>query len=156
MVAQSTHFDNAVFDADRQLQLVAEATRRPGATANWAREYHHNLRSFEILPKSRYFAIVLPEHIFLWDRSAASTDDEDAPTYIADARPIFAPYAQRFGYALEALNGVAFELIVTTWLEDLVRTTLSPDSATPSLGWLFDSGLYAAIKGGTVEAEVAA
>jgi hypothetical protein len=156
MVAQSTRFDNAVFDVDKQLQLVVEATLRPRATADWAREYHRNLRSFDILPTARYFAFALPERIFLWDRNGEPADDGDDPTYVVDARPIFGPYARRFGYSLETLNSVAFALIVTTWLEDLVRTTLSPESADPSLGWLFESGLYEAIKDGSVMAEVAA
>lgn len=156
MIAQSTRFDNAVYDADKQLRLVVEATIRPGATANWASEYHRNLNAFEILPKARYFAFALPEKIFLWDRNAEPSGDGDKPTYVVDARPLFGPYAQRFGYSLDTLNSVAFALIVTTWLEDLVRTTLSPESADPSLGWLFDSGLYAAIKDGSVVAEVAA
>lgn len=156
MVAQSTRFDNVVYDADRQLRLVVEAKIRPGATVNWASEYHRNLHYFEILPTARYFAFALPERIFLWDRNAESTGDSDAPTYVVDARPIFGPYARRFGYSLEALNPVAFELIVTTWLEDLVRGAFNPEPADPSLGWLFDSGLYAAIKDGSVVAEITA
>jgi hypothetical protein len=156
MVAQSTRFDNTVYDVDKQLRLVVEAKIRPGATVNWASEYHRNLNSFEILPTARYFAFALPETIFLWDRNASPANDGDAPTYVADARPIFGPYARRFGYSLDALNSVAFDVIVTTWLEDLVRGTLRPESADPSLAWLFDSGLYEAIKGGSVVAEVAA
>jgi hypothetical protein len=156
MVVQSTRFDNVVYSADKQLRLVVEVKIRPGATTSWATEYHRNLHSFEILPKSRYFAIVLPKSIFLWDSSAESRGDKDAPTHVVDARPLFVPYAQRFGYSLEAISGVAFELIVTTWLEDLVRTDLSLDPADPSLRWLFDSGLYAAIRNGSVETEIAA
>ena len=48
------------------------------------------------------------------------------------------------------------ELLVTSWLEDLVNTELQRDEVGSHLQWLFDSGLYEAITHGSVAIEATA
>ena len=45
-------------------------------------------------------------------------------------------------------------MLVTSWLHDLIDFDLRRDEVGPRRQWLFDSGLYDAIKNGSVVTEV--
>ena len=56
---------------------------------------------------------------------------------------------------LEELSGPSFEILVSSWLNDLINSQITKE-VTPELSWIFDSGLYESIRGGSVETETAA
>ena len=75
------------------------------------------------------------------------------PDYEIDSAPILAPYVNNATYSLETLSGYGFELIMASWLNDLVNSNLTRETAPPYLIWVFDSGLYDAIKNGSVKTD---
>ena len=74
----------------------------------------------------------------------------------AAAAEVLPPYLDPSTQSLRELNEYSLELLVTSWLEDLVGTDLQQDKVGPHLQWLFDSGLYEAIRHGSITIEATA
>jgi len=91
------------------------------------------------------FLFVVPDRLFLW---AASAAPDAPPTHEIDARPLFAPYFERIGVKPEQIQPVAFEMLVSLWLQELANS--APASAAPEL---ISSGLLAAVHGADIEHE---
>ena len=66
---------------------------------------------------------------------------------------MLAPYLGHTIPALNELGGYGLELIVTSWLKEVVHAELRRVAIRPNLRWLLDSGLYESIKGGTLAIE---
>jgi hypothetical protein len=147
--------DVAVYSPDGNLQLVVEIKNRPGASAEWVIQMRRNLLVHAVIPLSPYFLLVLPDFFYLWT-DAVSVHELAPPAYQIKAADVLAPYLDPSTQALKDLSEYSLELLVTSWLEDLVGTELRRDSVGPHLHWLFDSGLYAAITHGSVTVEATA
>ena len=150
-----TRADVAVYSPEGNLQLVVEIKNRPGASAEWVIHMRRNLRVHAIIPPSLYFLLVLPDFFYLWT-DAVSVPDLAPPAYHMKAAEVLAPYLDQFTQSLTDLSEYSLELLVTSWLEDLVGTDLRRDTVGPHLQWLFDSGLYEAIAHGSVTVEATA
>ena len=55
--------------------------------------------------------------------------------------------------SLDDLSESSLELIVKSWLNDIINADLTEQSAASHEKWLFDSGLYRAIENGSVKSE---
>ena len=147
--------DVAVYGSDGRLQLVVEIKARPGASAEWVMHLRRNLLSHAAIPLAPYFLLALPDFFYLWT-DAASADQEAKPDYQIEASALLAPYLGPTVPPLDELSGYGLELIVASWLEDMVYADLRREAAGPNLQWLFDSGLYKAIVRGSVAIEATA
>lgn len=81
--------------------------------------------------------------------------DPVLPNYIIDALPIFQPYFDRAGVKPSQISGQNLELIVSSWLGEIIygqRPTMIMDK---SQQWLIDSGLYDALHGGNINKAIA-
>ncbi len=94
---------------------------------------------------------MLPDRFYLW-KNTDSNHEPTEPTYVIDARPILQPYFEQSGVAADQVSGQSLELIITSWLNDLIHKT--PDMLEASQQWLMNSGLYPAVVGGSLEHEV--
>ena len=144
--------DAAVYDSVGQLQLVVEIKARPGASAEWAVHMRRNLLSHAAIPLAPYFLLALPDFFYLW-KDAPAVVLEAEPDYQIGASEILAPYVDQEITPLDELSGYGLELIVTSWLEDVVHAELRPETIGPNRQWLLDSGLYEAIRGGSLAIE---
>ena len=104
------------------------------------------------MPISPYFLLTLTDRFYLW-KNAHSSVDAVPPDYEIDSGPILAPYLNDTPYSLETLSGYGFELIIASWLNDLVISELKRNISPPYLAWIFDSGLYDAINNGSVKTD---
>jgi hypothetical protein len=147
--------DVAVYSPDGNLQLVVEIKNRPGASAEWVTQMRRNLLVHAVIPPSPYFLLVLPDFFYLW-QDALSVHELAPPAYQIKAAEVLAPYLAPSTQSLTDLSEYSLELLVTSWLEDLVGVELRRDTAGPDLPWLFDSGLYEAIRHGSVMVEATA
>jgi hypothetical protein len=147
--------DVAVYSPDGKLQLVVEIKNRPGASAEWVTQMRRNLLVHAVIPPSPYFLLVLPDFFYLW-KDAISINELALPAYQIKAADVLAPYLGPSTQSLKELSEYSLELLVTSWLEDLVGTELRRDTVGPHLQWLFDSGLYEAIRHGSVMVEATA
>ena len=148
-----TRADVAVYSPEGNLQLVVEIKNRSGASAEWVIQMRRNLRVHAIIPPSPYFLLVLPDFFYLWTDAVS---DLAPPAYQMKAAEVLAPYLDQSTPSLTALSEYSLELLVTSWLEDLVETDRRRDTVGLHLRWLFDSGLYEAIAHGSVTVEATA
>ena len=144
--------DIAVYSPDNRLQLVAEVKGKTGATPEWAAKMRRNLLAHSVIPPARFFLLAVPDHFYLW-RDGVGAAEAKLPDYVVDAQSIVAPYITDTGIRPDRISDSSLQLILTSWLSWLVNSRLTNETAAPHEKWLFDSGLYEAIKHGSIETE---
>jgi len=149
------HADVAVYSPDGNLQLVVEIKNRTGASAEWVTHMRRNLLVHAVIPPSPYFLLALPDFFYLWT-DALSVHELAPPAYQIKATEVLAPYLDQTTQSLKDLSEYGLELLVTSWLADVVEAELRRDMVGPHLQWLFDSGLYEAIRHGSITIEATA
>ena len=155
--------DIVVYAPDNTLKLVVEVKNRPGASSRWAARMLRNLLIHGMIVDAPYYLLALPDVFYLWKNPNLSAlnsrgyiRDEVEPDFEINAAEALAPYLERVPFSPNDVSEHGLELLVSSWLTGLVDDpVLSEGTASPDLGWLFDSGLYDAIGGGRVAAEVA-
>jgi hypothetical protein len=65
--------------------------------------------------------LALPDRLYLW-KDISNTPELIEPTYELDATPFFQPYYERANISPDHLSGQSFELIVTSWLNELIQS----------------------------------
>lgn len=151
----SSRWDLSVDNRNDQLTLVVEVKRKTNVSPEWAAKLRRNILSHGTFPKAPYFLMVFPDKFYLWS-NAEAYQDQSEPTYTIDASPILQPYFDRAGVAADQISGASLELIVTSWLGEIIHSNQLPESIDASQQWLIESGLYAALVGGKLEHEAAA
>lgn len=144
--------DIVVYAPDSSPQLVVEVKNRSGASADWAARMLRNLLVHGMILDAPYYMLALPDVFYLWKNVAREGGE---PDFEIDATEALASYVDEQSFSPDAISEYGLELLVSSWLTDLVEPK-SREEISPRLFWLFDSGLYDAIKGGRVATEVAA
>ncbi|NJM74596.1 MAG: hypothetical protein HC852_01135 [Acaryochloridaceae cyanobacterium RU_4_10] len=156
MVANlSSRWDLSVDNRVGQLTLVVEVNRKTGASPQWAASLRSNILAHGTFPKAPYFLMVFPDQFYLWVNADAQLDRSE-PTYTLDARPILHPYLERVGVTAEKISSQSLELIVESWLREIIHSENPYEDIDKSQHWVIDSGLYAALAGGKIEHEAIA
>ena len=144
--------DLAAYGKDGQLALVVETKSRLHTSADWAARMRRNLFSHGIVPRSEYFMLAMPDNLYLWRDNMAGNEIAE-PDYIINAKPLFKRY---LNVAIEdaiALSDESLEILVGSWIRDLMARGLPDDLPEPQRSMLIKSGLVDAIKGGRVAQE---
>lgn len=148
-------WDLSVDNRNGQLALVVEVKRKTNVSPEWAAKLRRNIFAHGTFPKAPYFLMVFPDKFYLWSNDEAYQDQSE-PTYTIDASPILQPYFERAGVTSDQISGDSLELIVSSWLGEIIHSEQLPESMDASQQWLIESGLYAALVGGKFEHEAAA
>jgi hypothetical protein len=148
----SANPDLLLYDRENRLVTAVEIRARRGTTRDWAAQLRRNLLQHEGFRGARFFLVVTLDRIYLWPRADAAPD-LTPPAYEVEAEPVLRPYLAGTRLDLEALSGPAFEMLVSTWLNELVR---SDGALRNGQSWLEESGLLAAIRHGRLDYQVAA
>lgn len=144
--------DIAVFSADGKLQLIVEVKNKRNASTDWAINMRRNLYMHAMLPDAPYFLLALPERFYLWSE-ADSAEPLAAPDYEVPAESLLIDYIDAPQTSLDRLSEDSLELLVGSWLMNLVNANISEETAQSHDRWLFESGLYDAIRNGDVHIE---
>jgi hypothetical protein len=145
----------AVDNRNGQLALVVEVKRKINVSSAWAAELRCNLLRHGTFPKIPYFLMVFLDKFYLWS-NAEACQEQSEPTYTIDASSILQPYLERAGVTSDQISGASLELIVASWLGEIIHSDQLPEDINASQQWLIDSGLYAALVGGKFEQGLAA
>lgn len=148
----SFNWDISIYNRDNQLVLVAEVKAILNASQDWGAKLRRNLLAHGILPNAPYFLLAFPDKLYLWTNSNTQMGEIE-PTYAIDANPIFQPYFQKARVPAEKISGQSFELIVTSWLREIINSKKLLNELDESQHWLIESGLYTAISGGKLASE---
>lgn len=151
----NSRWDLSVDNRNGQLALVVEVKRKTNVSPEWAAKLRRNILAHGTFPKAPYFLMVFPDKFYLWS-NAEAYQDQSEPTYTVDASPILQPYFERAGVAADHISGASLELIVASWLGEIIHSNQLPENIDASQQWLIESGLYSALVGGKLEHEAAA
>lgn len=155
VVSTDSGWDLSVDNRDGQLTLVVEVKSKTNVSPEWAASLRRNILAHGTFPKAPYFLMVFPDKFYLWTDSAAQLEQSE-PTYIIDAHSILQPYFEKAGVQAHQISGQSLELIVASWLGEIIHSDRLPEDIVNSQSWLVDSGLYAALAGGRFEHGAAA
>lgn len=154
----ATEPDFILYDRYGRRVAIGEVKAKRGTSSGWAAEFRRNLQAHEAFQYSPFFLIVTPDHLYLWtntSRAERAGVEPVPPDYALDARPLLEPYVENSGLSLEKISRPAFELIVMSWLRDLVLQL--PDVPwRDQLAQLEGSGLPEAAKDGRITYPAAA
>ena len=133
--------------------LAVETKTKLNASVEWAIGLRHNLLARGVLPDTKFFLIATPDRFFIW-KNAEVNSTGDEPTQIIDSKLFLAPYFMRAGITSEDISGSSFELIIISWLSELLYSGITLEQVNGSYQELADSGLQEAIRGGHLSQEV--
>jgi hypothetical protein len=138
-----------------QLTLEVEVKSKTNVSAEWAAKFRRNIIAHGTLSKAPYFMMAFPDKFYLWANPEINQDDS-APTYQVDASKILNPYFERARVTAEEISGESLEVIIASWLDELVYIDKLPEDVKIAQPWLIESGLYDVLSRGLVEQRTAA
>jgi len=139
--------DLSVYNRDNQLILIVEVKRRSKPSLDWVIELSQKIFESQNFPRCPYLMLVFTDSIYLW--SNLNHQKQIAkPSYIIDAIPIFQPYFEQVGVTANQISPQSFEMIVASWLREIIHSSSLPENRDQSQQWLVESGLGKAIEGG--------
>lgn len=147
--------DLALYNPGGRLTALAEVKRKLGTSGEWAARTRRNILAHGGFGDTEYFLLVTPDRLYLW-KDAGTDPAEVLPDYEADAGATFAPYFESVGVDPHAVSGQAFELVVASWLGDVIRSAKASGGQVDDRSWLARSGFRAAVRGGRIAYEAVA
>ena len=130
--------------------LGVEVKAKMNTSSDWAVKFRHNILIDNPVQKIPFFLMAFPDHFYLWTEPDIYSN-QSKPNYIIDALSVLKPYFERAGIMPEKIRGDSFELLVASWLSDMINSEQLPEEFDQSQRWLIDSGLYMAISGGNLK-----
>lgn len=150
----NTTADFVVYAQDDTICVVVEAKSTSNGSAEWAAELRHNLLTHQAVPHAPYFLLALPRRFYLWKDAPAT--EAVLPHYQIDPQVMLPLYLRELSVPLDQLSVDGWEFVVAAWLDDLVGKSPHHDLSTAAHQWLVESGLYDAVRNGTVTAQATA
>lgn len=147
--------DILAFDKDGELTLIAEVKNKWGTSDDWAAKMRRNMFAHGLMPHPPFFLLALPDIFYLW-HNIDSTLESVTPTLKVDPRSFLQPHYETSGSSLHDLTGRSFELIVTSWLNQVISTDNPQDLLGNDQKWLVSSGLFSRLTGGHLVLDTAA
>lgn len=147
--------DLVAYNPEGQITLIVEAKSKTDTSRSWATRMRRNMLAHGVVPNSRFLLLALPDRLYLW-KDASNTPELVEPTYEIDATPFFKPYYERARISPDHLSGQSFDLIVTSWLNELIQTGIPATVPEPQRQLLEESGLLEALEGGSLVVEAPA
>ncbi len=141
-------YDLAIYGKEERLQLVVEVKdhpyKREADMEQWATRIRRSMVRHGAVPSYVYFLLaVYPAPFYLWGKDDAS---DAPPRFRIDAQAEM-PLLQES----EAIPDYQQQVeAVNAWLLSLVDAPAVSNSQAVQQAWLYGSGLYEAIQGGTI------
>jgi hypothetical protein len=129
--------------------IIFDIRAKHHTTPQWAAELRRNLLAHDEFPSTQYFMIVTPDRLYLW-RGLKPETEAVLPDFVVDSRPLFLPYLQKTSVDLDRISRFVFEMLVISWLSDLVYARRETEGMEPDQAWLMDSGFLDATRDGTL------
>lgn len=154
---RDSSWDILVDNRNGQLVLAVEVKRKTGASSTWAASLRRNILAHGTFSQPPYFLMVFPDKFYLWSNNRFSDNqaylENTEPDYTIDASSVLAPYFERSGFTPEQVSADSLELVIISWLGEIMTSRYLSETTCQSQQWLIESGLHAAIAGGKVRQE---
>ncbi|MDB5246972.1 MAG: hypothetical protein JWQ40_1366 [Segetibacter sp.] len=146
--------DILVYNRNRQPVVIIEAKSKFNTTKEWAGQMRRNMLAHNLLPSAPYFILALPDVFYFWEVKSFSFDTVN-PTLQIDPKPFLEPLANIINVSLDRISGQRFELIIATWLNNVLAST-EEDLLRNNQTWIVETGLFEKIAGGFIKVAEAA
>jgi len=143
--------DIVVRSSNNDIKLIVEVKGQGRSSPDWAAKFRRNLLMHNVIPKSEYFLLALPDFLYLWRK--ADTSDVVPPDYIARTFNVLKKYLTSLDAEPKYIAEEGLQLALTSWLRD---ATFSPNRApgdSDAYKLLVESGLLDAIDKAEVTAD---
>jgi hypothetical protein len=151
--------DILVYDTRHHLVLITITQNVWGKSSEWAALTRQNLYEYDPPPKAPFFLLALPDHFYLWKN--VEDTEKVKPSYDMDPRfYLHSFFKKNSSLSLEKLKSAeSFDLLVGAALsgitfayeKDEICSVYPQWLSQPNHEWLFESGLFDALKRGEVE-----
>jgi hypothetical protein len=143
------NFDIAAYDADGQIVLVVEIKKQLNTSRKWATMIRRNLYEHGFVPSVPYFLLATPDRFYLWEQ--LGQDEELAePDYEIDPRRFLSKYIKGSSFTWKDLSHESFEIVVASWLHELLLFEDKVAMRSPGRKWLEGTGLLERIRDGQI------
>ena len=150
----NNYWDLLVCDRNSQPTLIVEIKSKIGTSSEWVSNWRRNILVHGILPSTPYLLFAFPDKFYLWkDSGMANYMNENKPDYIIDSSSILKPYFQEIDVQNNHIRESSLEIIITSWLNDIMYSEIDVEELRKTQGWLVDSGLYHSLLGGKIVLE---
>lgn len=133
--------------------LVVEVKAKEGESPDWAIRLRRNLVVHAWMSVNTYFLLITPKKFYLW-RPSDNQDPLRSPDHEGDSTSVLYRNSMVQAHSSERLSEESLQVLVASWLNDVMHAKRS--EIGPCGAWLIDSGLFDAIRDGTVLLESAA
>ncbi|MDQ4075121.1 MAG: hypothetical protein M3220_02615 [Chloroflexota bacterium] len=144
--------DLVVYNHNDELALIVEVKRKFDASKEWAARLRRNILAHGVVPRAKFFLLALPDRFYLW-KDGNLPYEPNEPDYEVDPTPILQPYFDRLGISPEDMSGQSFELLIASWLNELIHSDKAYEDLDYYQSWLLDSGLSDELVGGRLAHE---
>jgi hypothetical protein len=143
--------DILIYSKDEKPQLIVEIKKKPDPSIEWATQTRRNLLIHGMVQPTPFFLLVTPNRMYLWKSGVSS--EAILPDYDIAAHDILAKYIEQSSLDLNTISEYSLEMIVISFLSDLIHGNSMEKVEGMNLAWLYESGLYEAIRHGLVMTE---
>ena len=147
--------DILVFDKNGQLALIVEVKSKRETSTDWAAQMRRNMYAHGLLPPAPFFLLALPDRFYLWKNTDKLLESVE-PTFKIDPTAFLKPYYDNSGISPSSITGKSFDLIVVSWLNQILRADAPQYLQNTNQDWIISSGLFDRLIGGHLELETAA
>jgi hypothetical protein len=154
MFTRDSGVDFVLHSRDRRLTALVEVKSKANTSSSWATQLRRNrLAHGKPFLHGDFVLLVTPDKLYLW-RGTETGPNHDP--FEVDSRPLLAPYFRGTSISASVASSQAFELVIASWLADLVREAEPRERLAVAQPWLLESGLLDALAGGEIEYATAA
>jgi hypothetical protein len=146
--------DMAVLGKTGEPVLLVEVKNKAGTSENWAAMLRRNIAAHGFLPNVPYFIVATPDRFYVW-KNPPNTPELAPPDYVVDSSTVLGELLDRKQPESERLGGAGLEILIGFWLAALINQRINGQE-TNGNGWLKESGLQEAVRGGHIVFEEAA
>ena len=146
--------DFVTYDHEGKPVLAVDVRNKTGTNKEWATKMRRNLLAHGLIGRAApFFLLALPDRFYLWKDNFSL--QPVAPDYEIDPSPYLTPYLANAGINVDSLSEQGLELLIASWLNELLQQDSLPLVEGQNNEWLTESGLFAAIKKGYLVSEFA-
>lgn len=149
-IAMRNKADIVVRSPNNDIKLIVEVKGQGQSSPDWAARFRRNLLTHNVIPKSEYFLLALPDFLYLW--RAENTSDVVPPDYTARTFNVLQRYLTSLDAEPKYIAQEGLQLALTSWLRDATFSPDRPPVGTDAYKLLVESGLLDAIDNAEVSA----
>lgn len=149
-VSENINWDLLVNNYQGKLILGVEVKSKINTSSARGVQVRHNILIDNPIQKIPFFLMVFPDRFYLCTNPEIYSSQIER-IYSIDTLSVLKPYFERAGIIPGKIRGDSFELLVASWLSDVINSEQLPEEFDESQRWLIDSGLYVAISGGNLK-----